>query len=154
MLQVLPLLVHGLVDDELTKLVCCACELAMRIYTRNRPAGFTQAGLDAIDAEIVKLRDTLSRLYAADATGTPKFHKLAHLTTDIKRNGHPENYNSDLYEADHCPLKEIYRWGQFGMRRSSVGGHPLAFQPEDVAVAITQCARSVYRLQVFFASHA
>lgn len=105
--QVLPFLVHNLVDSKLTKLVCQACELAMRIYTRNLPPAFTERDLVEIDLLIVQLRDTLENLYGCP--NTPKFHKFSHLTTDIKRHGHPRNYNSDLYEATHALLKLMYR---------------------------------------------
>lgn len=111
-LQVLPLLVHNLVDDQLTKLVCTACDLAMRVYTRNLPESFSEQDLVAIDKLIIKLRDALQRLYGRQAGisfSTPKFHKLSHLTTDIRRLGHPKHYNSDRYETTHCLLKLLYR---------------------------------------------
>jgi hypothetical protein len=61
--QVLTLLVHDMVDDQLTKLVCTACDLAMRVYTCNLPECFTEQDLEDIDKLIVNLRNTLQRLY-------------------------------------------------------------------------------------------
>jgi hypothetical protein len=107
--QVLPLIVHNLVDKELTKLVCKACAVAMRIYTRRLPEHYTDEDLQAIDADILQLRDALRKLYGSSVNlNCPKFHKLSHLTDDIRRLGHPKHYNSDLYEAAHVILKRLY----------------------------------------------
>jgi hypothetical protein len=104
--QVLPVLVHNLVDKQLTKLVCCACAVAMRIYTRRRPEEYTVQDLVDIDDDIVQLRDWLQQLYGPSVNlNIPKFHKLSHITSDIRRLGHPKHYNSDLYEHTHVFLK-------------------------------------------------
>lgn len=109
-LQVLPILVHNLVDKQLTKLVCIACDVGMRIYTRRRAEEYTEDDLRELDESILLLRDTLQKLYGSDVNiGTPKFHKLSHLTTDIRRLGHPKHYNSDRYENSHVLLKLLYR---------------------------------------------
>ena len=108
--QVLPILVHNLVDKKLTKLVCIACDVAMHIYTRQRPEKYTEEDLAAIDTKIILLRDTLQQLYGPDVNiDIPKFHKLAHLTDDIRRLGHPKHYSSDRYETTHVLLKRLYR---------------------------------------------
>lgn len=108
--QALPILVHNLVDKELTKRACIACDVAMRIYTRRRPEEYTEEDLVGIDDAIILLHDTLHKLYGNDVNiGTPKFHKLAHRTTDIRRLGHPKRYNSDRYENSHVLLKRLYR---------------------------------------------
>lgn len=108
--QVLPLLVHGLVDEELTRLVCIACDLGMRIYTRRREEEYTERDLVQVDKAIQQLYGTLERLYGdSSSLNTPKLHKLAHLTTDIRRLGHPKHYNSDFYEHSHVQIKRVYR---------------------------------------------
>jgi hypothetical protein len=84
----------------------------MRIYTRNLPEEFSEDDLEAIGEQTVKLRDALRSLYGdltIPSINTPKFHKLSHLTDDIRRLGHPKNYNSDRYETTHCLLKKLYR---------------------------------------------
>lgn len=107
--QVLPHLVHGLVDDELTRLVAQACRLAMLICCRRSQQSFTSADLQHIDDGIEQLQDTLGQLYGAEfIQDKPKFHKLSHLTTDIRDLGHPREYNSDMWEADHVYGKRAY----------------------------------------------
>lgn len=101
---------HNLVDEHLTKLVCIACDLAMRVYTRNRPEEYSEDDLAAIDDTVIKLRDIMRKLYGSAVNlNTPKFHKLSHITTDIRRLGHLRHYSSDRYETTHVFLKRLYR---------------------------------------------
>jgi hypothetical protein len=110
-MQVLPIVVHNLVDKRLTKLVCKACAVAMRIYTRRLPERYTEEDLREIDSAIIQLRNLLRELYDSSVNlDTPKFHKLSHITSDIRRLRHPKHYNSDLYEAAHVILKRLYRY--------------------------------------------
>lgn len=91
--------------------MCQACDVSMRIYTRNRPEHFTARDLEELDAAIITLRDTMRRLFGDTGLGTPKLHAHSHLTDDIRRLGHPRHYNSDVFEAAHALLKLLYRWG-------------------------------------------
>jgi hypothetical protein len=81
----------------------------MRIYTRRLPERYTEQDLRDIDSDIIQLRDGLRKLYGSSVNlNIPKFHKLSHVTSDIRRLGHPKHYNSDLCEAAHVILKRLY----------------------------------------------
>jgi hypothetical protein len=106
---VLPLLAHDLVDDELTELMCQVSDVSMRMYSRCRASHFTQADLEELDDCLIDMCKTMKEVYEDTNVGTRKMHKNVHLTSDIKRIGHPKNFNSDLFEAAHTPLKILYR---------------------------------------------
>lgn len=107
--QVLPHLVHGLVDDDLTEMVAQACKLAMLIGCRKKCQEYTNADLQQIDDNIEQLQGTLEQLYGVEFNqDKPKFHKLSHLTTDVRDLGHLREFNSDMWEADHVHGKRAY----------------------------------------------
>lgn len=110
--QVLPHLVHGLLDDDqLTDVVATACQTGMSLYRRNLPPGVTARELRRIDESIVILVSTMQEMFEPDGTvGTPKVHKLSHATGDIRRWGQLKHINADFFEGQHIDIKNVYRW--------------------------------------------
>jgi hypothetical protein len=109
--QVLPHIVHGLVEDggKLTRMVGNACRLGMRLYRRNLPPGHTVADLRQIDTDLNGLSGDMQELYGVGYGAVPKWHKVSHSTTDVRRLGHPKHATSDPYEHDHAVDKRLYR---------------------------------------------
>jgi hypothetical protein len=107
----MPHLVNGLLEDggALTELVCSVTKLGMMMYTRRRPRHFTDRDLVAIDQQIAVMDKLLRKLFPDMNFDTPKYHNLSHFTEDVRRHGHPEGYNADIFETDHVWIKRIYR---------------------------------------------
>jgi hypothetical protein len=107
--QVLPSLVRGLVDTTLERIISSGSYLCIIMYTRRREKRFTEASLVEVDREVRQLLKDIKQATPAVNINTPKVHKLTHFSADVRRHGHPEHGNSDVYETDHIPIKNKYR---------------------------------------------
>lgn len=108
-MQLLPHIVDGLVDDELTELACISCHLEMAMYTRLHTDQYSEDDLAYIDRLILDQDQLLKQLFHTINFNTPKYHKLSHFTADVRLLGHPREYNSDWYEHAHYWIKLLYR---------------------------------------------
>lgn len=112
LLQLLPSLVRGLVDETLTGVIARGMQLIMLMYTRRRSEAFTDSSLAEVDTVRRRLLADIAQLVPNDARvnlNTPKVHKLQHFCADVKRRGHAKHSNSDVYESDHVHIKKDYR---------------------------------------------
>ena len=107
-MQVLPHLINGKVDSNLTDLICQGQKLFMDMYTRNAAPVYTEKSLKAIDTAIKKLVTKMKLCYPDTNLKIPKVHALKHFTDDVKCVGHPRNVNSAWFEADHLWVKKSH----------------------------------------------
>jgi hypothetical protein len=109
--QMLPHLVHELVDDDgvLSEVAGAVTKLGMLMYRRRQLPYFTDRDLVAIDKQITRMDTLLRKAFPFMNFDTPKYHNLSQFVDNVRRFGHPQNYNSDIFECDHGWIKVIYR---------------------------------------------
>lgn len=104
-----------------TKVSVMYCDLVNIATRRFADPGLTEQDLCALEAHIEafkKLSIEAYEKFQRSGMGTPKFHLLDHLVSDIRMCGSLANYSADTFEASHKFYKQAY---QATSKRKSTG---------------------------------